>query len=148
MKITINTGDQYSETEIIVNCNRLSDDIEKLLAAIRMLDMKLTGNKDGQQYILEVSDVIYIESTDKHCFLYTSTDVYESPLKLNELETKLADGDFYRASKNCLFNIKRIKSIKPDLDRRLTLIMERDFIVVVSRQYSGIVKEKLEAYHG
>ena len=148
MKININTDDRYAETEITVNCNRIGDDIEKLLAAIRMLDMKLTGCRDGRQYIIEAADIIFIESTDKRCFLYTLTGVYENPLKLIELEARLTDRDFMRASKNCLFNIRHIKSIEPDLDRRLTLTMERDLTVVVSRQYSGPVKEKLEAYHG
>jgi len=148
MKITINTGDQYTETEITVNCSRLSDDIEKLLATIRMLDMKLTGAKDGRQCFLDAADVMYIESTDKRTFLYTLTDVYESPLRLYELEEKLAGRDFLRASKNCLFNINHILSIEPDLDRRLILSMGRGMKVIVSRQYSGAVKEKLEAYHG
>ena len=148
MKLTINTDAQYTETEITVNCNRMSDDIEKLISAIRMLEMKLTGRKDGRQYILDASDVIYIESTDKRTFLYTVTDVFESPLKLYELEAKLVDKDFLRASKNCLFNVRHIQSIEPDLDRRLTLTMERGLQVVVSRQFSGLVKEKLEAHHG
>jgi len=148
MKIIINTDEKFTETEITVNCNRLGDDIEKLISAIRILDMKLTGSKEGRQYIIEAADVIYIESTDRHSFLYTLKDVYESPLNLSELEAKLADMDFLRASKNCLFNIKRIKAIEPDLDRRLTLTMERDLLVVVSRQYSGLVKEKLEAHNG
>lgn len=148
MKITINTDEQCTETEITVRCNRLGDDIEKLLAAIRVLDMKITGRKDGRQYILEIADLVYIESIDKRTFLYTATDVYESPLKLYELEEKLIDRDFLRASKNCLFNINHIHAIEPDLDRRLILTMERDIKLVVSRQYAGAVKEKLEAYHG
>ena len=144
MKITINADEKYSETEITINCNRMGDEIEKLLAAIRLLDMKLTGRKDGRQYILDASDVIYIESTDKRTFLYTVTDVYESPFKLYELEEKLVDRDFLRAGKSCLFNINHIQTIEPELDRRLTLTMERGLKVVVSRQYSGLVKEKLE----
>jgi DNA-binding LytR/AlgR family response regulator len=148
MKITINTGDQYTETEITVNCNRLSDDIEKMLSAIRLSDMKLTGSKDGRQFIIDASDIMYIESIDKATFLYTVTDVYESHFKLYEFEAKLADSDFIRASKSCIFNIKHIKSIEPDLERRLTLTMERGLQVIVSRQYSGLVKEKLEVYNG
>jgi DNA-binding LytR/AlgR family response regulator len=85
MKITINTDGKCTETEITVICSHISDDIEKLLAAIRMLDMKLTGIKDGRQCILDVADIMYIESTDKRTFLYTLTDVYESPLRLYEL---------------------------------------------------------------
>jgi DNA-binding LytR/AlgR family response regulator len=145
MKITINTDERFTETEITVNCNRISDDIEKLLAAIQILDMRLLGRKGGRQYTLDATDILYIESADKRSFLYTSTDVYESSLRLYELEEKFAGGDFLRASKNCIFNINYVQSIEPDLDRRLILTMEKDFKIIVSRQYAAIVKQKLEA---
>jgi DNA-binding LytR/AlgR family response regulator len=148
MKIKINIDDRYTGTEITIICNRVSDDVEKLLAVIRMLDMKLTGRKDGRQYILDAADIMYIDSTDKRTFLYTATDVFESSFKLYELEAKLVDRDFLRASKNCLFNISHIQSIEPDLDRRLILTMERGIKLVVSRQYSAEVKQKLEAFNG
>jgi len=148
MKIAINTDEKCNETEITITCSRINEDIEKILAAIRLLDMKLSGRKEGRQYILEASDIMYIESTDKRSFLYTLTDVYESQFKLYELEAKLADRDFLRASKNCIFNINHVQSIEPDFDRRLILTMPRDLKLVVSRQYSAAVKQKLEAYHG
>ena len=147
MKIIIDTDDKYTETEITVKCSRVSNDIEKLLASIRMLDMKLTGHKDERQYILEATEIMYIESTDKRTFFYTPVDVYESPFKLYELEAKLADKDFLRASKNCLFNINHVQSIEPDLDRRLILTMGKGLKIIVSRQYSAVVKQKLEAYN-
>lgn len=147
MKITINTGNHYAETEITVNCRSMGDDIEKLLAAIRLLDMKLTGRKEGRTFILEAADVVYIDSIDKHTFLYTSSGngAYESPFKLYELEAKLANREFLRANKNSLFNISHIQSIEPDFDRRLILTMTGDIKIVVSRQYAAAVKEKLEA---
>jgi DNA-binding LytR/AlgR family response regulator len=146
MEITINADDRYTETEITVNCNRQSDDIEKLLAAIRMSDMKLTGSKDGRQYILEAADIVYIDSTDKHTFLYTTTDVFESAFKLYELEAKLTDCDFMRASKNSIFNFCHIQSIEPDFDRRLIITMTNGNKLIVSRQYAAAVKEKLEVF--
>ena len=153
MKININTDINNTETEITIVCSRISDDVEKLIAALRMLDMKLTGRKDGRHYIIEAADVMYIESTDKRTFLYTTerdsgTNVYESSFRLYELEVKLADGDFLRASKNCLFNINHVLSIAPDLDRRLILTMDGGYKLVVSRQYATAVKNKLEAYNG
>jgi len=63
------------------------------------------------------------------------------------LETKLADRDFIRASKNCLLNINHIHSIEPDFDRRLILSMTGGIKLIVSRQYAAAVKEKLEAYY-
>ena len=148
MKLTVNLHDRYNETEIIVNCNCMNDYIEKLIAAIRMLDMKLMCRKDGQQHFVDLTQIIYIENVEKRTFLYTITDVYESHFRLIELEEKLAKLDFLRASKNWLFNIRHLHSLKSDLEQRLILTMERDIKIVVSRQYSGAVKEKLEAYHG
>jgi len=147
MKIIINTDEQYTETEIIINCCRMGDDIDKLLAAIRVLDMKLTGRKEGRQYIIETADIIFIESVEKHTFLYSLNGVYESSYKLYELEEKLAEHDFLRASKNSLFNINHIQSIEPDFDRRLIITMTGDNKLIVSRQYAAAVKEKLEAYY-
>ncbi|MDR1837695.1 MAG: LytTR family transcriptional regulator DNA-binding domain-containing protein [Treponema sp.] len=144
MKISINTDEQRTETEIIVNCIRLDDDIDKLLAAIRMLDTKLSVSKDKRHFVIDTADVIYIESTDKRTFLYTNTDVYESHLKLYELEEKLAGCNFLRASKNCLFNINHVQSIEPDL-HRLILTTAKGIKLIVSRQYAAAVKLKLES---
>lgn len=143
MKITISTEDHFTETEVLIKCNRMSDDIEKLLAAIRLLDAKLTGRKDGRQYFIEAADIMYIESTDKKTFIYTPTDVYESSFRLYELETKLVDKNFLRASKNCIFNMNHIQTIEPDFDRRLIITMRKDIKIVVSRQYAAAVKNKL-----
>ena len=148
MKITINTDSQYTDTEIVINCPYMSKDIEKMLSTLRMYDVKLTGHKEGRQYIIEAENIIYIESIDKHSFLYTLNDIFESPFRLYELETKLSDSNFLRASKNCLFNINHIQSIEPDLDRRLILTMEKDIKIIVSRQYAEAVKQILEACNG
>ena len=148
MKITINTDSQYTDTEIVINCPRLSDDIEKMLCTLRMYDLKLTGHKEGKQYIIEAKNIMYIESLEKHCFLYTINEIFESPLKLYELEEKLSVFNFLRASKNCLFNINHIQSIEPDLDRRLILTMEKEIKIIISRQYAEAVKRVLEAYNG
>jgi len=144
VKITINTDEQCKETEIIVICSRLGDDIDKLLTAIKMLDMRLTVYRDKRQYVIETADVIYVESTDKRTFLYTDTDVYESHLRLYELEEKLAGCNFLRASKNCLFNINHVQSIEPDL-HRLILTTVNGIKLIVSRQYAAAVKLKLES---
>jgi DNA-binding LytR/AlgR family response regulator len=109
-----------------------------------MLDMRLTVYKDKRQYVIDAADVSYIDSTDKRTFLYTNTDVYESPLRLYELEEKLAGCNFLRASKNCLFNMNHVQSIEPDL-HRLILTTAKGIKLIVSRQYAAVVKLKLEA---
>jgi len=126
----------------------MSEDIEKMLSSLRLYDLKLTGYKDSRQYIIEAKNVIYIESLEKRTFLYTINDTFESSFRLYELEEKLSNYNFLRASKNCLFNINHVLSIEPDLDRRLILTMEKGIKLIVSRQYAATVRQKLEDYNG
>ncbi|MDR2490371.1 MAG: LytTR family transcriptional regulator DNA-binding domain-containing protein, partial [Spirochaetaceae bacterium] len=144
MKITINVNESFAETEITINCNSLNENIEKILTAIRIMDMKLTGMKDGQKHIIDAQKIIYIETVDKRTILWTDSDVFETSLKLYELEQLLQGSDFMRAGKSSLFNFNYIKSLKNELDGRIILTMENDIKVIVSRQYAPLVKRKLE----
>lgn len=147
MKLTINTSDNFIEPEIIVNCRCINEYIEKVINSIKSLDMKITGRKDGCEYILEIADIVYIENIEKRTFLYTLSDTYESPFRLYELEVKLVSLDFLKASRYCLVNMKYIKSIEMELNSRLIITMPRDIKLIVSRQYASEIKQKLESYH-
>ena len=148
MKVTISTDERYIETEIMIYCSQMNEDIERVLAAIRLLDMKIIGQKEGKKYFLEASDIMYAESTDKRTFLYTLTNTYESYFRLYELEEKLTGKGFLRISKNCLINIVHIASIENELYGRLILTMPKGIELIVSRQYASDIKQKLEVCHG
>ena len=143
MKININIDGRYKETEITINCAAMSEELEKAIAALRVLDSKLTGVKDGRTYILDASQILYIDTVDKKTFLYTETDVYETSLRLYELEGQLAAIDFFRAGKSSIINFNKIKSLKADFDGRIVVVMENDEKLIVSKQYALYIKEKL-----
>ena len=69
--------------------------------------------------------------------------MYETPLRLYELEERLAPRDFVRASKSAVVNFSRVQSIRPDLGGRLQLTLENGERLGVSRQYAPAIKEKL-----
>ena len=102
MKININIDSCYNETEITINSAHMSDELERVIASLRILDLKLTGTKDNQTYILNTAKILYIDTTDKKTFLYTKEHVYESSLRLYELEQKLSANDFFRAGNQVL----------------------------------------------
>ena len=70
MKITISTEDHCTETEVLVKCNQTSDDIEKLLAAIRLLDAKLTVRKTVGNTLLKPRILCILKAQTKE-HLYT-----------------------------------------------------------------------------
>ena len=74
---------------------------------------------------------------------YTEHTVYQSALRLYELEEALRGLDFLRVGRSTILNFRRIRSIRPELGRRLLVTMDNGEQVWVSRQYSGELNEKL-----
>ncbi|MDE7446429.1 MAG: LytTR family transcriptional regulator DNA-binding domain-containing protein [Lachnospiraceae bacterium] len=143
MKISINVDEAVKDIEITISCNRLTPEIEKMLATFRILDRQLMATKGEETYLLDVSKVIYLESVDRKTFVYTGENVYESSLKLYELEQQLDECGFFRASKSCLVQLKYIKSLKADINRRIRVTLENGEQIIVSRQYAEELKKKL-----
>ena len=143
MKITIQENERLEETEVIIHCRQADDETMRLVAALRSLDRKLTGTKDGRTFVVDPVSVLYFESVDKKTFVYTESEVLETSLRLYELEDRLPR-DFFRASKSTIINISRIKSIMPDFGGRLEVTLINGERLLVSRQYAHDLKIKLE----
>lgn len=143
MKIHINEDPRLQETEITINCNKISTEVEKVISMLRVLDLKLTGKKDNQTFILDAAKVLYIDTVDKKTFFYTKKEIYETELKLYELEEQLAALDFIRANKSSILNFNQITSIRADIDGKLLVTMSNNEKLFVSRQYAPIIKKKL-----
>ena len=143
MKLTLIERTELEEPEITIACRQVDEQILRLVAALRAFDKKITGILDGQTYVLVPGDILYIDTTDRRTFLYTANAVYETPLKLYELVDRLAQDDFFRASKSSVINFNKITSLRPDFGGRLILTMENGEKLTVSRQFVPDVKKKL-----
>ncbi len=143
MKITINMDEHIQDTQIEISCKQLTPEIEKILATLRILNEQLMAVKDDETYILDVAKIIYIEAVERKTFVYTQEDVYESKLKLYEIEERLVECGFFRVSKSCLVHLKFIKSLKNDINRRIRLTLESGEQIMVSRQYADEMKRRL-----
>ncbi len=143
MKIHINENPLLSETEITINCQKTDESIVNIIALLKIFNKKITGIKEGEMFILDVQKILYIDTVDKKTFFYTSKDIYETPLKLYELEEKLIESDFFRASKSTIINFKQIKSLRPEFGGKMLVTMNNDERLYVSRQYVHTIKEKL-----
>ena len=114
-----------------------------MLALLRAFDQKLTGIREGQTFILEARDILYADSVDKRTFLYTQDGVFETPLRLYELEERLGPSDFIRISKAVVVNFGQIRSLRPELGGRMLATLTNGEIVCVSRQYVPAIRTKL-----
>lgn len=143
MKITINVDEKINETKIEIHCKQLTPDIEKILATLRMLNQQMMVTKEEENYLLDVAKIVYIEAIDRKTFVYTADSVYESKLKLYEMEERLCESGFFRISKSCLVNLRYIKSLRNDVERKLRLTLENGEQIMVSRQYADEIKRRL-----
>ena len=143
MKININVDPEIADTQITVSCSRLTPEIEKMMATLRMMEKKLTASKAGEIYLLDIAEIIYVDTIERKTFVYTKKDVYESSLKLYELEQQLCEYGFFRAGKSSLVQLKYIKSLKMDLNRRIKVTLENGEQIMVSRQYADELKKRL-----
>ena len=94
--------------------------------------------------VLDVKDILYIDTADKKTFLYTEKQVFQSALRLYELEDTLKELDFFRAGRSTILNFRRVRSVRPELGRRWLVTMDNNEQIWVSRQYAGELKEKLQ----
>lgn len=143
MKIIINIDENVPETEITISCNQLTDEIENIMATLRIMNQQMLVYKDEEHHLLDVSCISYIEALERKTFVYTEDDIFESKLKLYEMEEKLCRSGFFRISKSCLVNLKYIKTIRNDVERRIRLTLKNGEQVMVSRQYAEEIKKRL-----
>ncbi|WP_342477507.1 LytTR family DNA-binding domain-containing protein [Paenibacillus sp. FSL H7-0350] len=143
MKITIEQVPEGGEPEIILRCNDPDEDLLALIHSVNAGPRKLIGMTGLQMHIIHPCDVYYFEAVDHKVFIYCQEKVYESRLKLYELETEYESGDFFRASKSSILNVAKIESLRPVLYGRYEALLHNGEKVHISRQYVPVLKRKL-----
>ena len=143
MNVTITENPKLLDIEVTIAAPRIDERVQRIVASVGALDRKLAGMRDGATYRLDVDNVCYVESVDGATFLYTADAVFETPLRLYELEDKLAGTEFVRASKQMIVNFDHVEAIRPFPNARLQLLLDNGEAAVVSRQYAPAIKRKL-----
>lgn len=143
MKINLDIDGKYDDIEVIIRAPHLNNDIERMVAMMRMIDMQIAVRKDNETVLLDTDKILYVEAVDRKTFVYTNVDTYESELKLYELEQQLIERDFLRISKQSIVNLRKIKSLKTDVNRKIRVTLQNGEQIVVSRMYSDELRRKL-----
>jgi DNA-binding LytR/AlgR family response regulator len=143
MKITIENIPVGSEPEIIIKCNEPDESLLQLIYSIKSTPKKLIGFTDLKMHIVNPKDVFYFESVDNKVFIYCKEKVFESKLKLYEIEAQYENLGFFRASKSTILNIGKIESVSPVFYGKLEALLQNGEKVFISRQYVSIFKKKL-----
>ena len=143
MKITIQDLPDGEEEEIVIRCRGMDEQLLKLVYALRAGREKLTVSRQERLFRILPSAVYYFEAVDNRVFAYLEKEVYETKLKLYELEERLAGTDFFRASKSTVINLAKVESLSPAFNGRFEAAMKNGEKLIVSRQYVPVLKKKL-----
>lgn len=143
MKITIQTDASVQETTLSITCREITPELERLIEALRLSDKKLSVRVNGEIRLIDLKSILYVETVERNSFIYTEDGVFESPLRLYELEAMLAEHNFFRINKSTLLNLNKIESLKSDIDRRIRVRLKNGYQLIISRAYAEEFKTKL-----
>lgn len=136
MKLTINRILE-GEDEVILRYREMTNEVERILRALRADEKKLIGRQEKEQVILDPKRVLYLESVDEWTFAYTENGVYRIDYTLAEAEAAFAAEGFFRCSKSMVLNIWKVASLKSMSCNRIDARMENGEHVIISRTYAA-----------
>ena len=143
MKINIDVDSKYEDIGVDIHVPSLTPEVEKIISLMRMMDMQIAVKKGDETVLLDVGDIFYIEAVERNTFIYTEKETYESSLKLYEFEQQLSEKDFIRISKQSVLNLRKVKSLRSDINRKIRVTLLNDEQIIVSRMYSDELRNRL-----
>jgi len=143
MKINVLQSKDVLETEIVINCQTIDAEIEKVISAIRLIDNMIAGKINSEMFFIPASEIYYFETVDNKTFFYTKDIMYETQLKLYQVEEKLLGTTFIKTNKSTIANLKKVKSIKSEFNSRIIASLLNGEKIIISRQYMKCIKSKL-----
>lgn len=143
MKVMIEEIRSIDETEVYIKCKSRDELVERIVAQIKLLDIKIIGKINDRIYRVAPYEIYYFESVDNKVFAYSENIVLETNYKLYELENLLPDASFMRVNKNTILNISKIQSFGASINGRMNARLKNHEEVVVSRTYMFALKKLL-----
>ena len=143
MKLTI---EQISdgENELILKYVKRNDEVERALDFMNGYRQRLMGEKDGQKEVINRADILYIESVDGKCFVYTQADVLGVEFTLAQLEQILESVNFFRCSKSMIINIDKVHKLRSLASNRIDATMQGGEHIIISRTYASDFRKRLK----
>ncbi len=143
MKINIETSKDINEVEITIKCRDMNEETERLMSVIQLYGHTIAGKSDGKTYFINLEDILYFDTVDEKVFIYTRDRVYETRLRLYEIEEKFEDTSVIRVSKSAILNLMKVEQVTPMLNGRIKARLQNGESIMISRQYIRNFKRKL-----
>lgn len=143
MKYTIEQIKQ-GDDELILRYQNLNQEVEHIINFMSFAEKKLVGTKDGLQVVIDVKQILYIESVDRKTFVYLEEDVVRVEYTLTQLERILNSVRFFRCSKSMMINIDKVKVLDSLASNRIDATMCNGEHIIISRTYASEFRRRLK----
>ena len=133
-----------------VETERLRRAVEKVRNAVGATAKQPTSEripveKGGRKILVPVDKIRYITAKDDYSCLYTEDDHYLSTISLTQLETRLADANFFRVHRRHIVNLSYVSEVESVPGGTLLLTMRDDNEKIpVSRRRVAPLKKVLK----
>jgi DNA-binding LytR/AlgR family response regulator len=147
MKIRIEIDEELESDEVIIRCQKLSDEVSRVQKAISEViseKSRIVFYKGDAEYYFPLEKILFFETEEDGISAHTVSDIYKIKYRLYELE-EILPGYFLRISKSAILNTRKIFAIDRDLSSTSTVSFQNTHKqVYVSRRYYKPLKDRLE----
>ena len=103
----------YSETRIRNLLKSLVNRETEVISSIKNTNLKkITVNIDERLYVISLTDVDYIEASEKETLIFSNQKKYISKIKISKWEEMLKGYNFYRCHRSFIINLDKITEIE------------------------------------
>ncbi|MBE5856577.1 MAG: LytTR family transcriptional regulator [Lachnospiraceae bacterium] len=148
MRLIMRERQDLSNPEVTIEYRDLTENVKRVSDFVRSVDQSITCRKNDEEFSIPVNDIFYVESVDKKAFVYCESEVYQSGLRLIELEEVLSHAGFVRVSKSAILNVEKLRGVKNLANSKLEALLVNDERICVSRKYLKDIREVLLRRNG
>ena len=123
-----------------VDMNKLSE-VLKYIQDKKNNSRQIMIKQEGEDIVIDISDIIYMESMDKNVRIVTSKSEYITRYNISDYEEELKNNGFLRIHRGYLISLSKVKKIVKN-----DVVMDRDISLPVSRSNIKALKDALYAY--
>lgn len=142
-KISIKQISPPQEEEILVQCHEINEEVLSVVEKLKSDEAVVLASRDGEVFPVPAKEIYYVESVDNKTFLYLKKSVFDTKLKLYEIEEQCRGTKLFRCSKAMIVNIAKIRSVSSSVNGRLEAKLQNGEVVMISRQYVAAFKKKI-----
>lgn len=123
-----------------VDMNKLSE-VLKYIQDKKNNSRQIMIKQEGEDIVIDISDIIYMESMDKNVRIVTSKSEYITRYNISDYEEELKNSGFLRIHRGYLISLSKVKKILKN-----DVVMDGDISLPVSRSNIKTLKDALYAY--